>query len=339
VIAVVGAGRSGTSALTRGLAALGVPLGDRLRPGGGKNPTGFFEDEDLLRISRRLKRILGLRGDSLSLIDAGAWRSSGVQALVREACDTVEGRFGAFPIWGFKYGRTLRFLPFWLEVFSGLELAPSFALALRNPLSVARSRARLDPRRGVQERSDLEWLVNVVPYLARLRGHPLAVVDYDLLMADPRGQLARMGRLLELPGAAAAGTALDDYARRFLRAGLRHSRFSPEQLEGAARVHPLARDAYRRLRELARSERAEAPEPFWRDWKSREESLALLAPALRYLDRLDAERRRARRNPLSPLAACTDLWRLIRRTDAYQVRARLWPGWRRRPRSGSPGPR
>jgi hypothetical protein len=40
-VVVLGAGRSGTSAATRGLQALGVDLGDRLRPGGGKNPTGF----------------------------------------------------------------------------------------------------------------------------------------------------------------------------------------------------------------------------------------------------------------------------------------------------------
>ena len=41
-IVIVGVGRSGTSAITRGVQALGVELGGHLRPGGGKNPTGFF---------------------------------------------------------------------------------------------------------------------------------------------------------------------------------------------------------------------------------------------------------------------------------------------------------
>ena len=59
-IVVLGAGRSGTSAITRGLQTLGVELGDQLRPGGGKNPTGFFEDESLMKINKRLRKALGL---------------------------------------------------------------------------------------------------------------------------------------------------------------------------------------------------------------------------------------------------------------------------------------
>ena len=54
-IFVVGAGRSGTSAITRGLQALGVELGDRLKAPTDKNPTGFFEDRDLLRIAKRMR--------------------------------------------------------------------------------------------------------------------------------------------------------------------------------------------------------------------------------------------------------------------------------------------
>ena len=44
VVIVVGAGRSGTSTITRGLSALGIELGDNLKPGSAKNPKGFFED-------------------------------------------------------------------------------------------------------------------------------------------------------------------------------------------------------------------------------------------------------------------------------------------------------
>jgi hypothetical protein len=71
VVVVVGVGRSGTSAITRGVQALGVELGDRLRPAGGKNPTGFFEDQHLLAINQRLKRLLRIRGDSVRLIESG----------------------------------------------------------------------------------------------------------------------------------------------------------------------------------------------------------------------------------------------------------------------------
>ena len=63
-----------------------------------------------------------------------------------------------------------------------------YLVALRNPLSVAASRGKLDARRGRQQKSDLEWLVNVVPYFRRARSRPLVVVDYDLLLANPEAQ-------------------------------------------------------------------------------------------------------------------------------------------------------
>ena len=54
-------------------------------------------------------------------------------------------------------------------VFHSLDLDVRYVLAVRNPLSVARSRAKLNPQRGTQEKSDLEWLVNVVPYFREVR--------------------------------------------------------------------------------------------------------------------------------------------------------------------------
>src|ERR1700740_1780941 len=68
-VVVLGVGRSGTSALTRGLGALGVELGDKLRGAALlKNPTGFYEDTDLLRINKRLKALLGVRGESVRVL-------------------------------------------------------------------------------------------------------------------------------------------------------------------------------------------------------------------------------------------------------------------------------
>src|SRR5512147_1527098 len=102
-IVVLGAGRSGTSAITRGVQALGVELGDHLRPGGGKNPTGFFEDQDLLAINKRLKRLLRIRGDSIRLIEPEEWHTPAVRSLQQEAIETVRRRFGPYPLWGYKY--------------------------------------------------------------------------------------------------------------------------------------------------------------------------------------------------------------------------------------------
>ncbi|MEE8504850.1 MAG: hypothetical protein V3S40_01375, partial [Kiloniellales bacterium] len=302
-VVVLGAGRSGTSAVARGVQALGVELGDRLRPGGGKNPTGFFEDQDLLRLNKRLKRVLGIRGDSVALIEPAQWRSPAVEALRREAVETTRRRFGQYPLWGYKYGRTLRMLPFWEDVYRALDLDVQYVVAVRNPLSVAKSRGKLDPRRGTQEKSDLEWLVNVVPYFGEVRKRPFVVVDYDHIMADPGAELERLATALGLPVTAETRTSIEAYANGFLKPGMRHSRFSPADLDREPGVNQLVRDAYGWLHRLATDDIGpEAPE-LWADWERIERELAALAPILRHLDRLEADLRRAKWNPAGPLQA------------------------------------
>jgi hypothetical protein len=311
-IVVVGVGRSGTSAITRGLQALGVELGDELRRGRGKNPTGFFEDEALRHLTRRLKRALGVIGASVRPIATEEYSVPAIAVLQAEAAEALRQRLGSHRLWGFKHGRTLRFLPFWQEVFRALDLDVSYVVATRNPLSVARSRGKLDERRGVQEKSDLEWLANVVPNLRMLRGHRFVVVDYDRLMADPGAELRRIATVLELPLTAETGAAVRAYADEFLRGGMRHSHFTDEDLARDPRMNPLTRDAYRCLYRLATLDTDPDSPELWREWRGFEDQVALMAPALRYVDKVEADVRRAKSNPAGPLQALPNLWRKLR---------------------------
>ena len=311
-VVVLGVGRSGTSAVTRGLQALGVELGDQLRPAGGKNPAGFFEDESLLKINRRLRKALGIKAESVTLIEPHQWQLPAVQALQQEAIEDIRRRFGRYPLWGYKYGRTLRMLPFWRAVFQSLDLDVRYVMALRNPLSVARSRAKLDPLRGAQEKSDLEWLVNVVPYFREVRERPFVIVDYDLLIANPVAQLERIAATLNLPMTASTQAAIQAYADHFLNPTLQHSRFTDADLDRNPRVNSLTREAYRWLYRLATDELATDSSEFWRDWARIENALASLASVLRYLDQLEADLRHARRSLLGPLQAVPQAWLNVR---------------------------
>jgi hypothetical protein len=312
VIVVLGAGRSGTSAITRGLQTLGVELGDQLRPGGGKNPTGFFEDESLMKINKRLRKALGLRAESVSLIEPQHWQTPTVQAFQQEARETIRRRFGSYSLWGYKYAGTLRLLPFWRMVFHSLDLDVRYVMAVRNPISVARSRAKLNPRRGAQEKSDLEWLVNVVPYFREVKERPFVVVDYDLVMADPVTQLERVATALDLPLTATTKGAIQEYADQFLHLDLRHSHFTDEDLDNNLRVNSLTRDAYRWLRRLATDEIDQDSPQFWQDWSRIESALANLGPVLHYLDQVEADLRCARRSALGPLQAVPQMWQNLR---------------------------
>ena len=67
VIVVLGMHCGGTSAITRSLQVLGIGLGDNLHPPGADNPTGFWEDRDVIAINEGLLGYLGSEYDQLHL--------------------------------------------------------------------------------------------------------------------------------------------------------------------------------------------------------------------------------------------------------------------------------
>ena len=311
-ILILGAGRSGTSIVTRAVQAVGVDLGNDFKPPSRKNPTGFFEDAALLKLSKQLRRRLGLRPDSVRLVDDAVWSGPLVEPFYDRFAATIRARFGDKPLWGFKYGRTMRLLPFWVNLFEKMEIEPGYVMAVRNPLSVARSRKKLDSERGDQEHSDLEWLANVVPYFDRVRGQSLVVVDYDNLVEEPVAELERVARGLDLPLTDETRSGIDEFANGFLNRRLQHTRFSMEDLEQATNINVLVRDAYRLLDALARDATDSASDSLWSDWADIDERLSALGPLLTRIDRLNHELRHARWNPFSPLA------------EAWRTALRVW---------------
>jgi len=307
-VVVLGAGRSGTSALTRGLTALGVDLGDKQRAAGGKNPTGFFEDRDVLAIAQKLKRALGIRGHSLSLLGDEVWQRSDIQKLAADGAQILSKRFGAARLWGFKYGRTLRTLPFWQDLLARMQFDVRYVVALRNPLSVARSRARLNPERGHQAWSDLEWLVNVVPYFDRVIGAPVSVVDFDRLIRNPASQLQRVARDLALPLGDAESAAIAEYEQGFVQPDRPRSQFTRDDLTADPAVNRWVAEGYAMLDAVADDERR-LDADFRAEWRRLNSAVHDLAPVLAELDAVNQQRLRAQWNPLSPAVSLRQLIR------------------------------
>ncbi|MDA3919293.1 MAG: hypothetical protein PF501_01225 [Salinisphaera sp.] len=309
VIPVLGAGRSGTSAMTRGLAALGVDLGDQLRQAGGKNPTGFFEDKDVLAISRRLKQTLGIRGHSVRLLDDSEFATSDMTRLQAQATRTLGQRFRDTPLWGYKYSRTLRTMPFWRAIHEALDLDVRYVLALRNPLSVARSRGQINPQRGRQVWSDMEWLVNVVPYFHLIVGRPCVVVDFDRLMRHPTAQLARVARGLGLPLGDAQQAGIHEYATQFLKQDKPRTRFSREDLLTDPSANRWTAEGYSLLDQVAADELTLDSPEFVARWAAVEQAVADLRPFLAEFDHMRAQNARARWNPASPVREIQQIYR------------------------------
>ncbi len=312
-VLILGAGRSGTSIVARATQAIGVDLGDDFKPPSRKNPTGFFEDAALLALSKKLRRALGLRPDSLRLLDETVWDGPVVAPFYDEFSRVIEARFSGSPVWGFKYARTMRLLPFWVRLFDGMGIEPSYVMPVRNPLSVARSRARLDRRRGTQENSDLEWLTNVVPWFDLVRDRPLVVVDYDRLVSEPVRQLGRMADRLCMPVDDRVQASIETFASEFLSPGLQHTRFTLDDLMASPDIHRLLKAAYRLLDRLATDDLDSGSQELWDEWRGIRDRLLEYGPVLRQIDSLNRDLRHARWNPLSSVPALVDLLKRLAR--------------------------
>ena len=282
-VIVLGMHRSGTSAVTRGLECLGAELGDDLLPPSeAENPRGFYEDIPLLELSERVLGELGLRWDSVRLIEAADWENRALSALELSAAQIIRSRFAESPLWAFKNPRTARLLPFWQRVFSRASCEDSYVLALRNPLSVAHSlqrRNRLDPATA-----HLLWLLHMTEAVLATKGKRLVCVDYDQLLHDPSHELVRLARGLDLDVPSAESSPTKAFVDDFLSREYRGSRFEPEDLELDPDLTSLVRRAYSLLHRFAREENPPSRDELQNEFAEIGERLREIGPLLRRLD-------------------------------------------------------
>jgi len=273
-VVVLGMHRSGTSALARGVQMLGVYLGNNFLSPQPDNPTGYWEDKNIYELNERLLAVFGLKWEEVALIDDSRWDEPQVEALRAEAVEYLGSQFVGHPLWGFKDPRTLRLLPFWHSVLLRLEVDECYLVVIRNPRSVAISLSR---RHGMDvATAHLLWLVYVVPYLSKIANRPFIVADYDLVMADPRGQLERIACGLKIALNDTNKAGIEQFASNFLDPDLRHSFFNESGFDTSPNLRPLTREAYLWLRWLATDRIGTDSPRFWSAWESSRQAVARL---------------------------------------------------------------
>ena len=287
LIIVLGMHRSGTSALTRGLKALGVELGDRLMPAiEGDNEKGFWEDLDVNGFNFELMRHLGQDWHALQPIDASEFEREDLVSFRLRAIEMVRKKIDGSLVFGIKDPRTARLLRFWKSVFEHLGADVSYVIASRHPMSVARS---LEKRDGFDdEKAHYLWLGHMVSSILGSEGSPRVVVSYDRLMDRPAEQLRRIVKALDLRFVADEA-GIDEYTGEFLDERLRHSRFQLEDLGRDPAVPKEAIEAYALLEKLARDELSMDSAEVRKSFRCLEQRLQEIFPALRYMTRRDGE--------------------------------------------------
>jgi len=198
-------------------------------PGKEDNEKGFWEDLDVVALNDRALAHLGRNWSSLTPVSESETDRLRKAGFIDEAANLLRRRLDENPRYGFKDPRCARLGAMWREAMSVQPGTSVAVITLRHPLSVADSllkRDKLGP-----ERSHLLWLDYTLSGLAACTDLPRLVMDYDLLMQDPHGEIARLGQLVaQQPDA----RSLDEFSRNFLDDRLRHSKHAGQDCAAEA---------------------------------------------------------------------------------------------------------
>jgi hypothetical protein len=199
-VAVLGMGRSGTSAVTRMFVSAGFFAGrdEDLMEATEANPTGHWENLNVWRVNERiLGRLGGTWFDPPSedqQLAARVWATSEVLAVFEKMVEEANNA----PV-ALKDPRIGVMLPLWGEIIEA-RLHP--VLVIRDPIEIARS---LNRRDGSPTSFALAaWQLHMTTALRHLQGRVVTVVPY--------GRLLGCTRLAELVVRSTLGHLRDDVA-------------------------------------------------------------------------------------------------------------------------------
>jgi hypothetical protein len=265
VLIVLGMHRSGTSAIAGVLTKLGGSAPKTLYPGDFGNERGYFESAPIMAFHDELLASAGTHWCDWRAFNP-AWYGSPLCETYKDRAKTLfEDEFGDAALATFKDPRICRFLPFWLDVFAGMNIAQHVVIPVRSPLEVANSlkkRNNLALHEGM-----LLWLRHVLDAEATSRALPRSIVLWREFVSNHRAATDKISRDIGLswPRLSDEGDRdIDD----FLSAYLVHNSVSDAELAASPDVHQWTADSYAGLAELARD--PQSPDPMKRLDQTRE---------------------------------------------------------------------
>ena len=243
---VLGMHRSGTSAITRGLTALGVELGDELmRPAAGNNDKGFFEDVHLAAFNDSLLEKARRTWDSLTNIPDAFLTGPDFIDERLEAATLLRAKMDAHERFAFKDPRTTVLLPFWRCVFDDINVEDRYVIAVRNPIESAaslRARDGFPMRKGV-----FLWIKHLRQAVALTADRQRVFISYDRMLNNPEDELTRIAATLGLDAPDASTDAVREYCDSFLDRALRRHYVGAGELSRSGLVSEAANAFYGHL--------------------------------------------------------------------------------------------
>ncbi|MEA2627193.1 MAG: hypothetical protein QOD06_3238 [Candidatus Binatota bacterium] len=304
---VLGMHRGGTSAVTRVINLLGVPICDPadLMPATADNPRGYWESTSLSRVNDDLLLRLGGTWAAPPKLAAG-WELDRRLGSFRESAVAAFRAVHPADAWVWKDPRTSITFPFWLRA---LAARPIVVLAHRHPLEIARS---LEKRDGLGKLFGMAlWERYLRSALESIAGLPVLLVPYDRFVGDPLSWTAELRTFLARHGLARGGEPSAEEISEFVEPRLRHTAYGEAELAGDREISDAQRALFAGLEARVGGNDAFAPvelpaETFWtepllaarRDADVRE---ATLRPVQDVVASLQEDRSRLERTVISLL--------------------------------------
>ena len=231
IILVIGMGRSGTSALTKGLTTMGVSI----MPASSTvcnsfNEKGYWEDQEIQMVNSELARCLSVRKKhSRSFIPMTEEENDFLcnQSFFAEAIALLSQKTSTSQSLGIKDPNITLFLPFWKRVFQVAKITPSFVIALRDPVSVVASMNQFTEKSSEESCWNLfwVWISFLLSCVEHTESHPSIIVDYQELLQDPASQMKRVAHALNLE---IDHDLVKNYSDDFVDPGLCHFKLNSE---------------------------------------------------------------------------------------------------------------
>ena len=248
IIAVLGCYRGGTSAVARMLPVMGVSLVGKMLAPSGYNPTGFWENEDILELNLALAQCVGMREFYPNLDAHTAMASAQYPALLARGRAILESSFAQAPAVGFKHPGTSRLLFFWQEVFRQTSTKDSYLVALRHPGATAESL-----RSNFHLRIELGlflWLEHLIGAVRYTHDRSRVIVGYESLLAQPREQVLRVAAALRRERQTDS-KEVSRFVDGFINKSLQHSESGTQRTRRIVDGFPVVMEVYRLMQARA----------------------------------------------------------------------------------------
>lgn len=202
-VLVLGMHRTGTSAITGCLNALGVKLGPKIDYSNDENPKGFFENYQVIDINDNILKELGYSWANPYYKQPGLEHPV-FKKYYNNAVSVLRESYSSYPLWGLKDPRICLLLPFWRKIIEkelGAEL--KIIYSLRSPFDVAKSLKKRSEKHseyvcGYDSQSFVLWFLHYAFALKAAPDVKSLVVSFEKIISAPLVQFERISNFLKV---------------------------------------------------------------------------------------------------------------------------------------------